>query len=77
MSDESRFLALPVVVLDRRGGLAPVLDLIHGYPRDEEGGPVPTDVYSFHVDSATTETDTWLCTYHGPTSDGLRNDEQR
>jgi hypothetical protein len=27
------------------------------------------------VDSATTEADTWLCTYHGPASEGLRNDE--
>ncbi|MCE9520514.1 MAG: hypothetical protein K8R87_13290 [Verrucomicrobia bacterium] len=55
--------------------LDPVLNCIHGYPRDEEPGPVATDVFSFHVDSATTETDTWLCTYHGPSSEGLRNDE--
>ena len=61
----------------REHGLSPILDLIHGYPRDEEGAPVPTDVYSFHVDSATTEADTWLCTYHGPASEGLRNDEAR
>jgi hypothetical protein len=52
-----------------------VLNCIHGYPRDEDPGPVATDVFSFHVDSATVETDTWLCTYHGPPSEGLRNEE--
>ena len=53
----------------------PVLNLIHGYPRDEEGGPVPTDVFSFHADSAPVPADTWLCTYHGPPSEGLRNED--
>ena len=53
----------------------PVLNCIHGYPRDENPGPVPTDVFSFHADSAPVEADTWLCTYHGPASEGLRNDE--
>ena len=57
--------------------LEPVLDCVNGYLRDENPGPVPTDVYSFHADSATVETDTWLCTYHGPASEGLRNDEAR
>ena len=61
----------------REHGLAPVLECIHGYPRDEDAGPVPTDVFSFHADSATAEADTWLCTYHGPASEGLRNDEAR
>jgi len=56
-------------------GLDPVLNCIHSYPRDENPGPVPTDVFSFHADSATVETDTYLCTYHGPPSEGLRNDE--
>lgn len=54
-----------------------MLNCIHGYPREEVPGPVRTDVFSFHVDSATVETDTWLCTYHGPASEGLRNDEAR
>ena len=53
----------------------PVLNCIHGYPRDEIPGPVPTDVFSFHADSAPVEADTWLCTYHGSASEGLRNDE--
>ena len=53
----------------------PVLNCIHGYPRDEEAAPVSTDVFSFHADRAPVEADTWLCTYHGPASEGLRNDE--
>jgi len=53
----------------------PVLNCIYGYPRDEEPGPVSTDVFSFHADSAPVEADTWLCTYHGPPSEGLRNEE--
>jgi hypothetical protein len=55
----------------------PVLNCIYGYPRDEEPGPVTTDVFSFHADSAPVEADTWLCTYHGPASEGLRNEEAR
>lgn len=59
----------------RAHGLDPSLDCINGYLRDEDPGPVPTDVYSFHVDSATAATDTYLCTYHGRSSEGLRNDQ--
>ncbi len=54
---------------------APVLNCIHQYPRDEESAPVRTDVFSFHADSAPVEADTWLCTYYGPASEGLRNEE--
>ena len=53
----------------------PILNLIDGYPRDENPGPVATDVMSFHVDSAPVEADTWLCTYHGAPSEGLLNEE--
>jgi hypothetical protein len=55
--------------------LDPVLNCIAGYPRDERVGPVATDVFSFHADSAPVAADTYLCTYHGPASEGLRNDE--
>ena len=55
----------------------PVLNCIHDYPRDEDAGPVRTDVFSFHADSAPVQADTWLCTYHGAASEGLRNDEAR
>ena len=56
-------------------GLAPVLNCIHAYPRDESATAVPTDVYSFHADSAPVEAATWLCTYYGPASEGLRNED--
>jgi hypothetical protein len=55
--------------------LSPELNCIQAYPRDEEPGAVSTDVYSFHADSATVETDTYLCTYLGPSSEGLPNDK--
>ncbi len=59
----------------RERDLDPVLNCIHGYPRDEEPGPVVTDVFSFHADSAPIEAYTWLCTYAGPPSEGLRNED--
>lgn len=61
----------------RQHNLDPQLNAILGYERDETSGPVPTDVLSFHVESAPVETDTWLCTYHGAPSEGLRNDQAR
>jgi hypothetical protein len=59
----------------KNSDLEPALNCIRDYPHDENPGPVPTDVFSFHADSATVEADTYLCTYHGPASEGLRNDE--
>ena len=59
----------------REAGREPALNCIHHYRRDESDSPVRTDVFSFHVDSAPEEADTWLCTYHGPPSEGLRNEE--
>lgn len=87
--EESRLLNLPVsaggrtaidIILEdlrllRELDRGPALNCIHGYLRDEAPGPVPTDVFSFHADSAPAEADTWLCTYLGPASEGLRNDE--
>ncbi len=89
--DEAFLVALPVsaagavavgrLVADlrllREHGLAPSLDLIRGYARDEDASVVRTDVYSFHADSAPEPADTYLCTYHGPTSEGVRNEEVR
>lgn len=59
----------------RERELAPELNYVTEYPRDDAGAVVATDVYSFHVDRAPFEVDTWLCTYHGAPSEGLRNDE--
>lgn len=72
-------LARDALVADLRllrdHGLAPELNCIHAYPRDDAGATVPTDVYSFHADSAPVEASTWLCTYFGPASEGLANEE--
>jgi hypothetical protein len=87
--DEEILLALPlseagqkavaILVEDLRRlrdrELDPVLNAITAYPRDEEPGAIPVDVYSFHADSAPVVAETWLCTYHGAPSEGLRNDE--
>lgn len=59
----------------REHTLDPVLNCITQYPRDEHSGPVKADVLSFHVDSAPLPAATWLCTYYGRPSEGLRNDE--
>lgn len=75
---EAGKLAVEVMLADlsllREQDLDPELNCIHAYPREEAPGPVPTDVMSFHVDSATAEADTWLCTYHGACSEGLENE---
>ena len=55
--------------------LAPSLNCVYDCVRGPDAGVVPTDVTSFHVDSAPVEVDTWLCTYHGACSEGLRNEE--
>lgn len=55
--------------------LAPLLNIIHDCVWSPDGGLVPTEVLSFHVDSAPVEVDTWLCTYHGAGSEGLRNSD--
>jgi hypothetical protein len=74
----AREVLLADQALLRGHGLAPILDCITGYPRDERadeaGGAIPTDVYSFHVDRATIAADTYLCTYIGGSSEGLANE---
>ena len=59
----------------RAHDLAPALNCIYDCVRGPDAGIVPTDVLSFHVDSAPVEVDTWLCTYHGACSEGLANEE--
>ncbi len=65
------------LALLRDAGLDPVLNIVYGYPRDDDPGPIATDVFSWHVDSAPIESDTWLCTYHGAPSEGLRAEHAR
>ncbi len=59
----------------RSHDLQPSLDCIYSSRRDESGAPVPTDVSSFHVDSATAPADTYLCSYVEAASEGLRNEQ--
>lgn len=56
-------------------GALPSLNLLKCYERDDELGFISTDVYSWHVDRSPIGTDTYLCTYHGASSDILPNDE--
>jgi len=55
--------------------LLPSLDCVNGYENEIESDLLRTDVQSWHVDSATVEADTYLCTYFGAASEGLRNEE--
>jgi len=59
----------------RGADLTPVLDVIHPHERPTPEGVIPTDVYSWHADSATAQADTYLCTYAGACSEGLRPDQ--
>ncbi|MCI2230175.1 hypothetical protein MC378_13435 [Polaribacter sp. MSW13] len=56
-------------------GASPTLNLIQSYERDDIFPFLPTDVYSFHVDRSPIPTDTFLCTYHGESSDILPNSQ--
>ena len=56
-------------------GASPTLNLIRCYERDDAYPLFPTDVYSFHVDRSPIPTDTFLCTYHGESSEILPNSE--
>ena len=56
-------------------GASPSLNLLKSYERDEELDFISTDVYSYHIDRSPIETDTFLCTYHGPASDILPHDQ--
>ena len=56
-------------------GASPSLNLLKNYERDDEFDFISTDVYSFHVDRAPIETNTFLCTYYGPASDILPNNQ--
>jgi len=72
----AREILLADLELLRVHDLLPSLDCIYSSVRDENS-PLPTDVTSFHADSATVPADTFLCCYTGAPSEGLRNDEAR
>jgi len=56
-------------------GALPSLNLLKCYERDDEFDFISTDVYSFHVDRSPIATDTFLCTYHGASSDIISNSQ--
>ncbi len=58
-----------------RHGLEPSLDCFSALKRDETGGPVSTDVQSWHVDAAPVIVDTYLCSYTTAASEGLRPED--
>jgi len=58
-------------------GASPVLNLIKCYERDDAYPFFPTDVYSFHVDRSPVPTDTFLCTYHGASSEIVANSQAK
>ena len=73
--DWARKIILEDIQLLADFGASPSLNLIKNYERDEELDFISTDVYSYHVDRSPIETDTFLCTYHGPASETLPNDQ--
>ena len=78
LSDQGQ-LAREILLNDlqalKNHGASPVLNLIKCYERDDVYPFFPTDVYSFHVDRSPIPTDTFLCTYHGDSSDIIHNSQ--
>ena len=76
---ESGHLAREIILKDVQlltdFGASPSLNLLKSYERDEELDFISTDVYSYHIDRSPIETDTFLCTYHGPATDILPHDQ--
>ncbi len=56
-------------------GASPTLNIIKNYDRDDAFPFFPTDVYSLHVDRSPIPTNTFLCTYHGASSEILPNSQ--
>jgi len=69
----AREILLNDLKLLKAHGASPTLNVIQYYDRDDSYPFFPTDVYSFHVDRSPIATDTFLCTYHGESSDILPN----
>lgn len=80
LSDAGK-MARDILLADLQGlrayDLQPELDCVHGSERQEPEGLFHTDVASWHVDTATVPTDTYLCTYAGACSEGLPNEQAR
>lgn len=70
----ARDVVLADLKMTRDRGLDPSLDCVAAHPRPPAPGVFPTDAYSFHADRAPVLVDTYLCTYIGPSSEGLSNE---
>ena len=79
LSSAGRLAAVAVLAdhldLLRTHDLAYSLNCAYDCVCGPDAGVVPTDSTSFPVDSAPVEVDTWLFTYHGAYSGGLRNED--
>ncbi|MDQ1207496.1 hypothetical protein QE380_000419 [Acinetobacter baylyi] len=71
----ARDIILKDIQLLTEFGALPSLNLLKNYERDDLLDFISTDVYSYHVDRSPIETDTFLCTYYGPASDILPNNQ--
>jgi hypothetical protein len=71
----AREILLSDLELLKAHGAAPILNVIKHYERDDAFPFFPTDVYSFHVDRSPIPVDTFLCTYHGASSEILPNSQ--
>lgn len=69
----AREILLSDMKLLQEHGASPILNVINYYERDDVYPFFPRDVYSFHVDRSPIPVDTFLCTYHGASSDILPN----
>ncbi len=73
MGKLAREVLLNDLKLLKAHGASPVLNIIKYYDRDDIFPFLPTDVYSFHVDRSPIPVDTFLCTYHGESSEIIPN----
>ncbi len=71
----AREILLNDLKLLQEHGASPILNVINYYERDDIYPFFPRDVYSFHVDRSPIPVDTFLCTYHGASSDILPNSQ--
>lgn len=71
----AREILLSDMKLLQEHGASPILNVINYYERDDVYPFFPRDVYSFHVDRSPIPVDTFLCTYHGASSDILPNSQ--
>jgi hypothetical protein len=73
--NRAREILLSDLKILKAHGASPLLNIIKCYERDDSFTFLPTDVYSFHVDRSPVATDTYLCTYHGESSEIIPNSQ--